>query len=119
MIKCILIVMLALVLVLPVAADELWRELLPDHGAVLLGVNRNLDGQVIPSGSWDACVLGSRPVEADVWSISPLGIGASWGILGSKERPRYIGIGYDGALPGNSWHDRLLIYAKTQVAIEF
>ncbi len=115
----VIVVCLLCCMVQTVQADELWRELLPDNGAVLLGVNKDLDGQVIPAGSWDAFVLSSRPVEADVWSVSPLGIGASWGILGSTDRPRYLGIGYDGKLPGERWHDRLLIYAKTQVVVEF
>lgn len=117
--KIICTFVLVMLVAMPLMADELWRELLPDHGAAMLSISKNADGQVLLAGSWDAFILGKRSLEVDVWSVSPLGGGLSWGMLGNSERPRYVGLGYDGGLAGDHWYDRLVVYFKTPVELSF
>ena len=117
MLGCVLL--LVMLFASPLAADDLWRELLPDRGAAMLSVSQNLDGQILLAGSWDAFQLGGRAVEGDLWSVSPLSGGLSWGGFGNVECPRYLGIGYDGNLSGDKWYNRLVIYGKTSVELNF
>ena len=113
MLGCVLV--LVALAAAPAVADDLWKELLPDHGAVVLSVSQDIDGQILAAGSWEAFQLGGSMVEGDLWSVNPLGGGLSWSGFGSSERSRSLGVGYDGSLAGNRWYDRIVIYGKTAV----
>ncbi len=110
-------VVIAVLLLVSVAvqADELWKELLPDHAGICLTVSQRGDGEVVYTGSWEAFELGSGAVEVDIWGIEPLAGGLSWGGFGNAETPRYLGLGYDVSIIGQ-WYERIVIYGKV---IEF
>jgi len=110
---------LVVLVVSPLVAGNLWDELLPDHEAVMLSVSQNLNGQVLLAGGWEAFQLGCGTVEGDVWGISPLRGGLSWGGFGSSEHPRFVGVGYDGDIAGEHWYNRIVVYAKTPVRLNF
>lgn len=73
MAKYILIAALLLVC-LPVAADEIWSELLPDHGSISLQAYKSpenqLDARITAMGSWE---LGTTKLEAELVECQPPG----------------------------------------------
>jgi len=117
MIKWTLILALLLIC-LPTFADDLWRELVPDHGMVGLSISQEANGTVLLGGSWEVVELGGGMLEGDCWSIEPLGIGLSWGGFGSSAHQRFVGICYDDSIEGN-WYERLGLHFKTPVKLDF
>ena len=112
------VALVALLLVcLPLAAEEIWSELVPDHAGVSLQLNR-ADGQlnagIQAMGCWRLFTIGEKAVEGDLWNIDPFGGGLSYPVFG----PRFLGLGYDDSLPG-PWHDRIVVYGKTIVEVAF
>jgi len=111
MIKWVLVLLLLLVC-LPVGADEIWQELMPDHGGIALQLFRNaggqLDGSVLAMGSWK---LGGS-WECDLWGVSPPAFGISKAVFSPD---RFLGIGHDGTRTGNKWYDQFVLYGKMPV----
>ena len=120
MIKYILTAALLLVLLaVPLAADEPWLELVPDHASVSLQLHLSADNQpdagIAAMGSWNLIDIGAKTLEGDLWRISPFGGGLSYPLLGE----RFLGVGYDAELPGGQWYSRLLVYAKAHAEVNF
>ncbi len=119
MTKYILIAALLVLVAAPLAAEEVWAELVPDKASISLQLHLAADNQpdagIAAMGSWNLFDIGAKTLEGDLWRISPFGGGFSYPLLGE----RFLGVGYDAELPGGQWYSRLLVYGKMHVEVDF
>ena len=81
-----------LVLIVPVMADSLFDELIPDESSIALMMGRDADLKVRGVASWELFRVKEHTLFVDVWNLEPGGAGLSTDI---RETLR-IGGGYDG-----------------------
>lgn len=121
--RMLMVVVLSVLVCLPLAAEEIWTELVPDNAAVSLQLTLNEANQptaaIKAMGCWNLLDIGQRTLQGDLWGVNPVAGGLSYPIFGTVELPRFLGIGYDGTLGGDAWYNRLVIYGKTTVEVEF
>jgi len=90
--KTLLLTVVLLVLVVPVMADSLFDELIPDESSVALMIGKDANLKAKAVASWELFGVNEHSLFIDVWNLEPVGAGLSTDI---RETLR-IGAGYDG-----------------------